>query len=99
MTTHRVPGRGRVDHARSIRFSFDGTSYEGCAGDTVASALLANGIHLMGRRAGSIFGALSRGFPGPVEGRHAVARMWMAVLACGTGICRLCLCCCPEIVG
>ncbi len=49
MTTHRIPGRGRVDHARPVRFSFDGTTIEGRAGDTVASALIANGIHLMGR--------------------------------------------------
>ncbi len=49
MTTHRIPGRGRVDHARPIRFTFDGATIEGRAGDTVASALLANGVHLMGR--------------------------------------------------
>ena len=49
MTTHRIPGRGRVDHARPVRFTFDGATIEGRAGDTVASALLANGIHLMGR--------------------------------------------------
>ncbi len=49
MSTHRIPGRGRVDHARPVRFTFDGAPIEGRAGDTVASALLANGIHLMGR--------------------------------------------------
>ncbi len=49
MTTHRIPSRGRIDHARPVRFSFDGTTIEGRAGDTVASALLANGMHLMGR--------------------------------------------------
>ncbi|WP_343715665.1 sarcosine oxidase subunit alpha [Inquilinus sp.] len=49
MTSHRLPGRGRVDHGRPVRFSFDGRSYTGLAGDTLASALLANGIHLMGR--------------------------------------------------
>ena len=36
-------------NARPVRFSFDGATIEGRAGDTVASALIANGIHLMGR--------------------------------------------------
>lgn len=45
----RVSGAGLVDHTRAIRFSFDGRFYTGRAGDTLASALLANGIHLVGR--------------------------------------------------
>ena len=49
MTGYRLPNRGRVDHARPVSFSFDGKSYTGLAGDTLASALLANGVHLMGR--------------------------------------------------
>ena len=49
MTSHRIPNRGRVDHARPVRFSFDGKAYHGLVGDTLASALLANGVHLMGR--------------------------------------------------
>ena len=49
MTRFRIPGRGRIDHSGSVRFSFDGRTIEGRRGDTVASALLANGIHLMGR--------------------------------------------------
>ncbi|TCO70066.1 sarcosine oxidase subunit alpha family protein [Rhodovulum euryhalinum] len=49
MTAFRIPGKGRIDHARPVRFTFDGRVVEGRAGDTVASALLANGIHLMGR--------------------------------------------------
>ena len=40
---------GRIDRSRAVRFSFDGRSYSGVAGDTLASALLANGVHLMGR--------------------------------------------------
>ena len=32
-----------------MRFQFDGESYTGFAGDTVASALLAHGVHLVGR--------------------------------------------------
>ena len=49
MTSYRLPGRGRVDHGQPLRFTFDGKTYQGLAGDTLASALLANGIHLMGR--------------------------------------------------
>jgi sarcosine oxidase subunit alpha len=49
MTSYRLPNRGRVDHARPVSFSVDGKSYQGLAGDTLASALLANGVHLMGR--------------------------------------------------
>jgi sarcosine oxidase subunit alpha len=33
-----------IDRSRSIRFSFDGAEYEGFEGDTLASALLANGL-------------------------------------------------------
>ncbi len=40
---------GLVDRARPLRFSFDGRSYQGLLGDTLASALLANGVHLIGR--------------------------------------------------
>ncbi len=49
MNSYRVSGRGRVDAARSVSFTFDGRTYRGVKGDTVASALLANGVHLMGR--------------------------------------------------
>jgi sarcosine oxidase, subunit alpha len=45
----RTPTGGRVDRARALRFSFDGRPYTGLAGDTLASALLANGVHLLGR--------------------------------------------------
>ncbi|TVQ41404.1 MAG: sarcosine oxidase subunit alpha family protein [Geminicoccaceae bacterium] len=40
---------GRIDRQRGLRFTFDGKTYTGQAGDTLASALLANGVHLMGR--------------------------------------------------
>jgi sarcosine oxidase subunit alpha len=40
---------GRVDRARALRFTFDGKTYTGCQGDTLASALIANGVHLVGR--------------------------------------------------
>jgi sarcosine oxidase subunit alpha len=40
---------GRIDRTQRLSFKFDGRSYEGFAGDTLASALLANGVHLVGR--------------------------------------------------
>ena len=45
----RLDARGTVDRARALRFTFDGRAYTGYAGDTLASALLANGVHLVGR--------------------------------------------------
>lgn len=49
MSAFRTARGGRVDRARPLRFRFDGRAYEGLAGDTLASALLANGVHLVGR--------------------------------------------------
>jgi sarcosine oxidase subunit alpha len=46
---HRLAGGGRIDRRRPLGFTFDGAHYEGYAGDTLASALLANGVHLVGR--------------------------------------------------
>ncbi len=45
----RLASGGRIDRSRSLRFSFDGRVLPGFAGDTLASALLANGVHLVGR--------------------------------------------------
>jgi sarcosine oxidase, subunit alpha len=45
----RTSTGGRIDRARTISFTFDGQRYMGHAGDTLASALLANGVHLVGR--------------------------------------------------
>ena len=45
----RVAGKGLIDRSTRLRFTFDGVGYSGFAGDTVASALLANGVKLMGR--------------------------------------------------
>ncbi|MCP3469027.1 sarcosine oxidase subunit alpha family protein [Bradyrhizobium sp. CCGUVB1N3] len=45
----RLSGESLVDRARPISFRFDGKYYEGCLGDTLASALLANGVRLAGR--------------------------------------------------
>lgn len=45
----RLKRGGRIDRARRLRFTFNGKAYEGCHGDTLASALLANGIDVVGR--------------------------------------------------
>ena len=45
----RVTGGGALDRARPISFTFDGVAYGGYEGDTLASALLANGVRLVGR--------------------------------------------------
>jgi sarcosine oxidase subunit alpha len=45
----RTASGGRIDRTQPLRFRFDGRSYQGFAGDTLASALLANGVHLTGR--------------------------------------------------
>ena len=45
---NRLPG-GQIDRHQTLDFTFDGKTYQGHAGDTLASALLANGVRLMGR--------------------------------------------------
>ncbi|WP_424986487.1 sarcosine oxidase subunit alpha family protein [Microbulbifer sp. S227A] len=45
----RLAGKGVIDRARPVRFTFDGVAHDGFAGDTLASALLANGIRIQGR--------------------------------------------------
>ena len=46
---YRLPSGGRIDRTRPLRFTFDGKNYRGFHGDTLASALLANGVRLVGR--------------------------------------------------
>jgi len=45
----RLERGGEIDRSRALGFEFDGRRYEGFAGDTLASALLANGVHLVAR--------------------------------------------------
>ncbi|MGI3183674.1 sarcosine oxidase subunit alpha family protein [Nioella aestuarii] len=45
----RIEGKGRVDISAPVKFSFDGQGYTGFRGDTLASALLASGVRLVGR--------------------------------------------------
>ena len=46
---YRTPQGGRIDRDQEISFTFNGKQFTGLAGDTLASALLANGQHLVGR--------------------------------------------------
>ncbi len=45
----RSPTGGLIDRSRSITFRFNGKEYSGHPGDTLASALLAQGVRLFGR--------------------------------------------------
>ena len=45
----RVPNGGRIERKRKVSFTFDGKVLTGYHGDTLAAALLANGITLVGR--------------------------------------------------
>ncbi|MBB3051554.1 sarcosine oxidase subunit alpha [Prauserella isguenensis] len=45
---YRLAEGGRINRDRPVRFRFDGHEYEGFDGDTLASALLANGVHQVG---------------------------------------------------
>lgn len=45
----RIAGKGLVQNAPKVTFQFDGSPVHGVVGDTVASALLANDIRLVGR--------------------------------------------------
>ena len=49
MQQFRNKAGGLVDRGTTLRFRFDGRAYEGHPGDTLASALLANGVRLVGR--------------------------------------------------
>ncbi|MEM8627227.1 MAG: 2Fe-2S iron-sulfur cluster-binding protein, partial [Pseudomonadota bacterium] len=46
---YRTATGGLIDRSQTLNFIFDGKSYTGHPGDTLASALLANGVHLVGR--------------------------------------------------
>jgi sarcosine oxidase, subunit alpha len=51
MTSRRLsaPAGSRLDRSKEIAFSFNGRGYTGFQGDTLASALLASGVQLVGR--------------------------------------------------
>jgi len=45
----RLPGGGQIDRQQPLGFSFNGKRYVGYQGDTLASALLANGVRVVSR--------------------------------------------------
>lgn len=49
MNKFRTTKGGRVDRSTPLTFTFNGKDYRAYKGDTLASALLANGIHFVGR--------------------------------------------------
>ncbi|MDE0309914.1 MAG: sarcosine oxidase subunit alpha family protein [Acidiferrobacterales bacterium] len=49
MNTHRHPVGGTISRDHPIAFRFDGKAYSAYKGDTLASALLANGVRIVGR--------------------------------------------------
>ena len=49
MSSHRLPAGGLIDRSRPILFRWCGRTLRGYVGDTLASALLANGVRIVGR--------------------------------------------------
>ena len=47
--SHRLPSGGQIDRSQSIDFVYNETNFKGHPGDTLASALLANGEHVLAR--------------------------------------------------
>ncbi|MFB3054960.1 MAG: 2Fe-2S iron-sulfur cluster-binding protein, partial [Alphaproteobacteria bacterium] len=45
----RLENGGHIDRSRTLSFAFDGKIMNGHPGDTLASALLANGTRVVGR--------------------------------------------------
>lgn len=45
----RLNKTGRINRDQPVSFQFDGKSYQGFEGDTLASALMANGVRIVGR--------------------------------------------------
>ena len=76
MTAGRRPSGGtHIDRSTAVAFEFDGRALTGFAGDTIASALLANGIDVVGR---SIYHDRPRGIvsAGPEEPNALVGVRW-----------------------
>ena len=47
--SHRLASGGLIDRSKPLSFKFDGKTYQGFAGDTLASALLAHDVQLFAR--------------------------------------------------
>jgi len=46
---YRLPSGGLIDRSQPVNFAFDGRALTGFAGDTLASALLANQVRVVSR--------------------------------------------------
>lgn len=46
---NRLVRGGRIDRSQPLSFTFNGQTYQGYSGDSLASALLANGVDIVGR--------------------------------------------------
>ena len=46
---NRLAQGGRIDRSQALSFTFNGQTYQGFAGDSLAAALLANGVDIVGR--------------------------------------------------
>ncbi|HEY4844887.1 MAG TPA: 2Fe-2S iron-sulfur cluster-binding protein [Candidatus Dormibacteraeota bacterium] len=69
----RLPIGGRIDRSRPVRFTFNGHVYQGFAGDTLASALLANDVRVVAK---SVTYGRPRGiFSAGVEEPNALVRV------------------------
>ena len=70
----RLEKGGLINRNKKISFKFNGKEYYGYEGDTIASALLANGVHLVGR---SFKYHRPRGFFGAgVDEPYAIVQMY-----------------------
>ncbi len=49
MSGYRLDNGGLIDRSEPLSFIFDGKSYSGYEGDSLASALMANGVDIVGR--------------------------------------------------
>ena len=47
--TNRLSNGGRIDRNKVLTFTFNGQNYKGFEGDSLAAALLANGVDIIGR--------------------------------------------------
>ena len=47
--SNRLQEGGRIDRSKPLTFTYNGKQYKGFEGDTLASALLANGVDIIGR--------------------------------------------------
>lgn len=83
MSGFRLPAGGHINRSKPLSFSFEGKSYQGFEGDTLASALIANGISVIGRsfKYHRPRGLLAAGFDEPNaivqigEGAHTIPNL------------------------